>query len=174
MTDSNRYAPPSAKVEDVTEALERSDYGIKLSASLLWRALLIHMVLAIPLATFLTFSDPSLESIKLAPSIFFFVASSVLVISLLRSNPGLPFFVWGYRLHMPPRNWRRFTFSICAIYLLLGIAHLSFALFAPMEVWLKLQALDPTFAVIALCLVVPRFVARPNPSFKRTRLRRSA
>ena len=174
MTDSNRYAPPSAKVEDFIEVPERSDYGMKLSASLLWRALLIHTVLATPLAILLTFLDPSLEFIKLAPSLFFFVAASVLVISLLRSNPGLPFFVWGYRLHMSPRNWRRFTFSFCTIYLLLGIAHLGFALFAPMEVWLKLKALDPTFAVIALCLVVPHFLARPNPSFKRTRLRRSA
>ncbi|WP_082568573.1 septation protein IspZ [Rhizobacter sp. Root1221] len=168
MSDNIRYAPPTAQVGDIAEASPRGSHGLKLSVSLFWRLFLLHTVLLLPVAAVLGLSDlgQSAMFLMLKPSLFFAVVAAVLASSLLVFRPGLLFFVWGYRLHLPFGSWRKFTWSFCTLYLVLGIVNVGVAFTTPVAVWVQFKTFVPFFAIVALCVAAPRFLARPNPSIE--------
>ena len=168
MTEGNRYAPPGSPVADINTAENsvRDDYGLKLSASLFWRVLVLQTVLAMPVVIWFAMSDlgESATLLKLKPSLIYIILVAAVGSSLLVFRPGLLFLVWGSRLNLSTSNWRRFSWSYCGLYLVLAITNAVVAVVAPVALWMQFKIFAGFFGVIALCLVAPRFLVRPKNS----------
>jgi intracellular septation protein A len=170
MTRSNPYAPPEAALEDIAESGLRTDYGLKLGASLFWRLMVLQIILMVPVALTLSFSDlrQSTAFLTLKPALFFIVVAASVAVSLQLFRPGLPFLVWGHKLGMLPSSWRRFSWALCGLYLLLGVVNTCVAVAAPLTIWLQYKTFGPPLATLIFCAFVPRFIVRSNPSVERT------
>ncbi len=170
MSKQNPYAPPTANVEDILETGLRTDYGLKLSASLYWRVLVLQTVIVVPVAIMITFFDlgEGTAFLLLKPTLFFVVAATVIASSTRVFRPGLLFLVWGHRLRLQPSGWSRLSWSLFGFYLLLGVANICVAIAAPLAVWVQYKTYAPFLATIAFCAVAPRFLPRPNPSIEGT------
>jgi intracellular septation protein len=170
MTGSNPYAPPEAALEDIGENALRTDYGLKLSASLFWRIIVFQIILVVPVALTLSFSGQteSITLLMLKPTLIFIFVAAAVAVSLQLFRPGLPFLLWGHRLGMLPSSWRRFSWALCGLYVLLGIVNTCVAFATPLTVWTQYKTFGPLLAILVFCILAPRFIVRPNPFIERT------
>jgi intracellular septation protein A len=162
MTEINRSTAPTTKIEEMANTAERSDYGLKLSISLFWRVILLHNALRLPISIIIAFADigDNYTLLKLIPSLFFAVVSVSLACSLQVSSHGFIFLFFGSRLHMTLNNWRRVTWLFCGLYFLLCVANIIVGFTAPFDIWIQYKTFAPAAAIITLCLVAPRILAR--------------
>ena len=123
MIEDNRYAPPTANVEDIGDPGVRTTYGVGLSASLFWRIAVFHLViLAFAGFWLVTGAGDSQALVRFKPTVFNGLAGGALAGSLLVFRPGLLFLVGGGRLRIPMAKWRRFSWGLCGYYVVMGIA----------------------------------------------------
>lgn len=163
---TKRYAnkPTHATADATLASSEERDSGIRLSASLLWRTFVLHVALSIPLVPLLAISGLSSipTFVLLKPSIFYLFICVVLAASFPFTSKGLFYLVWGERMKVPPSFFKSFTWALCALYLVLGLANFCVALLAPIDVWINYKLFVPLPCVALLCLLAPRFFATPN------------
>lgn len=158
MKNSNPFVPPTSHVADIKSIRSRASAGFGLSASLLWRVLIVQTVLGMPVVALLFFADlPSTATlIKLKPSLIFVVTSFGLAVSLALTSRGALFFPWGGRLNLSGPIWRRLGWLFSGLYLALALANLGVAYFAPLETWVVYKLFFPLLAIVALCIAAPR------------------
>ena len=172
----NPFAPPTSRVDDIAELPLREDYGFKLSGSLLWRVLILQTLLAMPLVGLLVLLEwPSNVSlIKLKPSLIYAAVALQMAVAMLAWSHGALFKIWGKRVRLPVPAWRRLSWLLLIFYIVLAVVNVAIAFFTSTAVWVQYKAFGPLLGVIAFCVVAPRLLPRPNPSFKRTGLRPAA
>ncbi|WP_313518283.1 septation protein IspZ [Pseudomonas sp.] len=160
MTERDTHKSAHATV-DVTPASSRELWsGIHLSASLLWRIFVLQIALSIPLV--LLFASSGVSStptfVLLKPSIVYLFICVVLASSLLFIRKGLFYLVWGERMKVAPSFFKRFTWALCALYLVLGLANFCVAFLAPVDVWINYKLFIPFPCIVLFCLLAPRFI----------------
>lgn len=158
MNNSNPFAPPTSHVEDIKSVGSRASSGFRLSASLLWRVLIVQTILGMPVLALLSFAGgPSTETlIKLKPSLIFVVISFGMAVSLALTSRGILFFPWGDRLNLSSAVWRRLGWLFSSLYLALALSNLGVAYFAPLDAWAVYKLFFPLSAIVALCIAASR------------------
>ena len=158
MNDNNPFAPPASHVEDIKGVNLQRSSGFRLSASLLWRVLIVQTALGMPAVALLSFADLANTAtlIKLKPSLIFVVISVGLAASLALTSRGALFFPWGVRLNLSNVVWRWLTRLFSGLYLALAIANLGVAYSASVETWVVYKLFFPLLAITALCIAAPR------------------
>lgn len=158
MSSPNPYAAPKATLDDVAE---RKAYGVRLGASLFWRALLLHLCVGMPIAIAM-YSETDLVRFKL--TFFYLGIAAFLAVSVFVTRSGAVAFLWGRRLDMPASAWRKFHWLLVAYYVALALLNLVFALMTSVETWLQFKLFVPSLSMIAFYALVPRFLSPDRQS----------
>jgi intracellular septation protein A len=158
MNDNNPVTPPVLHIEDIKSVSPQRSSGLRLSASLFWRVLLVQIALGMSVSVPLSFTDlaNTVTLIKLKHSLIFVVISFGLAASLALTSRGAVFFLWGVRLNLSSVVWRWLTWLFSGFYLALAIANLGVAYFASLETWVIYKVFFPFLAITALCIAAPR------------------
>jgi len=94
--------------------------------------------------------------IKLKPSLMYLVAAFVALISELAFRINPLELVAGRRLQLLRAAWRRLSFGLVALLLVLAVLNVLVAIFAGLELWLQYKL----FGAFALLLLGLAFLAR--------------
>ncbi len=155
------YAPPNARVADVKIGARPN--VLKTTWGLLWRVILLEMVILVPFTPILRWAaqDRLPDDWYLwRPTAMYWLFAILLWLASVVSGRGCLGLIWGRRLSLTEQGWRQATYGVVGFFVLLGVANLLIAYFAPLQVWInfKLFVITPLF--LAFTILLARWLVR--------------
>jgi intracellular septation protein A len=143
----------------------------KLSFSLLWRILVLHLVyvslvmlVAVPL-----FRDNPFMAGKLY--MLWWGLGLLLLGFHFLTKRGLLYFLWGWRLNKSEMFWKRLNIGLVVLYVALGLWSILVASLAPLKVWVEFEPVAPLLFYVLFVALAPWFFERVDKKRGMTKIR---
>lgn len=143
----------------------------KLSFSLLWRILVLHLVyislvmlVVVPLFRHNPFMVGKLY-------LLWWGLGLLLLGFHFITKQGLLYFLWGWRLNKSEMFWKRLNIGLVVLYVALGLSSILVASLEPLKVWVEFEPGAPLLFYVLFVALAPWFFERVDKKRGMTKIR---